>query len=143
MTQPNTQPEHQREAGRARARGASRGDGGQFLAGPAEKGKGFPPHPLPKEESSNTYTYIRQRVSPKPLTLKTLPDDAEWWTALGQQYPGVDLYKELLGAIDWYRSHKVKSPKLFFRHWVEKAYRQMPDREETPDQIRARLRLVG
>jgi hypothetical protein len=39
----------------------------------------------------------------------------------------------------------VKSPKLFFRNWVERAHSQLPRVEEelTLAQVRARLRVVS
>jgi hypothetical protein len=46
--------------------------------------------------------------------------------------------------MDWHRADRVKSPKLYFRHWVENAARWNPREEElTPDQIRERLRVVS
>lgn len=79
----------------------------------------------------------------KPLTLKCLPDETEWWDALSAQYPNVNLHKELLKAMDWHRADLVKSPKLYFRNWVERAAGQVEaPRELTYEEARARIRVV-
>ena len=77
------------------------------------------------------------------VSLKSLPLHIEWWEALETQYPNVNLHAELLKALDWHRADKVKSPKLFFRNWVEKASLTAPQRDRTADEVRASLRIVS
>jgi hypothetical protein len=76
------------------------------------------------------------------LRLKDLPK-TEWWTSICNEYPTVDCAAELLKAQDWYRADRVKSPKLFFRNWVARAAKSLLPRELTPDELRARLRVVA
>ena len=124
--------EHQSAAGRARATSATRGSAGQFI--PA----GTQPQPATSREGSISSKSVRG----KPLTLKCLPLITDWWDALAEQYPGVNLHAELLKAMDWHRADQVKSPKLFFRNWVERTSLSAPRVDLTPEQIRARLRVV-
>jgi hypothetical protein len=93
--------------------------------------------------------HINERVDmsrkPKPkssLQLKDLPK-TEWWTSICNEYPTVDCAAELLKAMDWYGADQVKSPKLYFRNWVAKAASWQPPAELTPDELRARLRVVA
>ena len=119
--------------GKARAAGATRGDAGQFLPASTQR-------QTQREADSSSTSSSRA----KPLTLKTLHTATEWWEALAAQYPTVDLHKELLKAMDWHRADRVKSPKLFFRNWVENAARWNPEPVElTHEQIKARMRIVS
>lgn len=79
------------------------------------------------------------------LTLKDLPTRTHivWWSALAAQYPNVNLHAELLKAMDWHGADRVKSPKLYFRNWVERASLSAPSRDLTADEVRARLRIVS
>ena len=79
--------------------------------------------------------------TPTTNALRDLPTSTEWWFALASKYPWIDLHEELLKALDWYRVDRVKSPKLFFRNWVEKAARITPAPYLTAEEARARLRL--
>ena len=129
--------------GKARAASATRGSGGQFL-------------PETQQEPSITLTGVRnhqhqqetkrsssrKRSISKTLSLSDLPLEIEWWDALAEKYPGVDLRNELLKAMDWHRAHLVKSPKLFFRNWIERAY-GAPQASLTADERRAQLGLVS
>lgn len=141
-------PEIQRLGGKKRAASAPRGDAGQFLpktqqgtqqsgnpAGETQQREDPSFINLSHKPLSKTYTY-------KKLQLKDLPSQTEWWNALAAQYHGVNLHAELLKAMDWYRVDRVKSPKLYFRNWVEKTYRQAPHQDLTADEVRARLRVV-
>jgi len=55
----------------------------------------------------------------------------------------VNLHAELLKALDWHGAGRVKSPKLFFRNWIERASLSAPAIARTPEQIRASLRIVS
>ena len=91
-----------------------------------------------KRKSSHIYKTKSER-----LTVQSLPHCTEWWNALADQYPGVNLHAELLKAMDWHRADQVKSPKLFFRNWVERASLSAPQRDLTAEEVRARLRIVS
>jgi hypothetical protein len=99
--------------------------------------------------SSRRVNPLRDRViRPVPvvkLAMKDLPHEEAWWEALAVRYPNVNLHAELLKALDWHRAESVKSPKLFFRNWIERASLSAPSRvvELTPAQIRERLRVVS
>lgn len=82
--------------------------------------------------------YVMRRI-----TLADLPTLTDWWAALAEKYPTVDLDAELLKAQDWHRADRVKSPKLYFRNWVHKAASWQPAQELSPDELRARLRVVA
>lgn len=129
--------------GKARAARAARGDSGQFL--PARQPAANPAarNPAGGQDPSSSNSLRRDGVRTKPLTLKTLHLETEWWEALAAQYPNVNLERELLKAMDWHRADRVKSPKLYFRNWVEKASSWAEPIELTADQIRARMRIVS
>lgn len=116
--------------GKARAASATRGNGGQFMpaADPAETQR--------QRQHDPSSKYVK-------VSLKSLHLHTEWWESLQTQYPNVNLHAELLKALDWHRADRVKSPKLFFRNWIERASLSAPAIERTPEQIRASLRIVS
>lgn len=79
----------------------------------------------------------KRKSSPPPssITLATLQNATEWWNALAAQYPTVDLAAELARAQDWYGADKVRSPKLYFRNWIERAARdaKAPEQPYQPE----------
>ena len=136
--------------GTTRASSAARGSMGQFLHETQQQTQQQTQQETQQENSLPPYN-PRVGVSKaklRPLTkglkgLSQLPRFTEWWTLLSTQYPGVDLHSELLKAMDWHRADHVKSPKLYFRNWVEKTYLVSGRvRDLTPDEVRARLRVV-
>lgn len=143
--------------GKARSTNATRGRGGQFLSEkPAATQQAEPS--TAGRESMNTglstsasrrdgvsSSNPKTRTTTKTVSLKSLYIEGEWWEALAAQYPNVDLHKELLKAMDWHGADRVKSPKLYFRNWIERASLSAPSRvvELTPAQIRERLRVVS
>lgn len=118
----------QSPGGKARAATATRGRAGQFVA------SNNPASSIQHDPSSSKYVKV---------TLKSLHLHTEWWESLQSQYPNVNLHAELLKALDWHRADRVKSPKLFFRNWIERASLSAPAIERTPEQIRASLRVVS
>lgn len=87
-------------------------------------------------------------MSPQPsdpsgvvVRLADLPGTV-WWRSLAQQYPHIDLAAELAKAQDWYKADKVKSPKLFFRNWVERAARDRP-RSEPTGSVAEQMRVLS
>lgn len=115
----------------------------------AENLKGFPHTPSQNvdvdrslDKSLTTTTSRRHIYTREKPKLRELPKLTEWWDALADQYPNVNLHAELLKAMDWHRADLVKSPKLYFRNWVERAAESAPARDLTPEQARDRLRIV-
>ena len=131
--------------GRARAEHASRGRGGQFMSESQQEASANTQHqrdfgsPTPPPSSSRS-SYKPKTVG---LSLKSLDIGGEWWESLSAQYPNVNLHAELLKALDWHGAGRVKSPKLFFRNWIERASLSAPAIARTPEQIRASLRIVS
>lgn len=92
---------------------------------PPKAGDESAPNVAPKRSS--------RRSSSPSLALADLPTKAaEWWSSLVSQYPSVDLAAELQKAQDWHGADKVKSPKLFFRNWVDRAARDRSASDAVP-----------